>query len=230
MQSPHVLPGVYEFLENVQIGLAKNAYRILSADAQAALDQWETSGWVGGAFEKHVRANDSVAREIEMAFAPIRAKLPSAVKLFRGMIKDSSSNHYHGRLLESWTDDRKVAEHFAGLRHAGSWKSTLYDIASNKEIFDAVERFYKTGFVTFGDYKYVRSKYDPNFFDIFDKNRNSIGDGEDLKSTLLRNNEEKRSLNADRMSKAVILEKSIPRERIVWITNNLNSKEYIVRI
>ncbi|AKE44693.1 hypothetical protein AU106_gp062 [Sinorhizobium phage phiM9] len=230
MRSPHIVSGVHEFFENIQIGLAKNAYRILSSDAQTALDQWETSGWVGGALEKHFRANDMVAQEIELAFAPIRAKLPSAVKLYRGMVKDSNYNHYNGRLLESWTDDRKVAEHFAGLRHAGSWKSILYDIHSNKDIFDAVDRYEKTGFVMFDGYRYARSKQDPSMFDVFDRSRQPIGDGENLKKTLLSNNEDRKRFNADRLAKAVLIEKSIPRERIVWITNNLNSKEYIVRV
>jgi hypothetical protein len=220
-----------EFLkENVQIGLAKYAYRVLSAGAKDALDQWETSGWVGGKLEQHVRANDDIAREIETAFAPIRAKLPPKIKLYRGMIRDENASHHHGRLLESWTDDKKVAEHFAGLRQAGTWNSYEYKIYSDHEIAKAVDTYNKTGFVTFDGYRYVRNKAHPEYFDIYDRNRQPLTDGSDLEDKLRTDNENRKELNDAQRSQGVILEKMVSRDRIVWITNNLNSKEYIVRV
>lgn len=227
-----------EFLaESPQIGLAKTAYKSLSHDAKNAIDQWETSGWIGGALEKHFVANDHIAQEIEAAFAPIRHALPKMVKLYRGMQADTGhSDSYKTRHLESWTDDKKVAEHFAGLRtpeHTDkgvTWHSNLYDEFTEDEIAKAVETFNKHGFVTFKGKRYMRNKDDPQYYNIYDRHRLYVADGDNIAADLRSHSRSIKEINKDKKDQAILVEKMISRDKIVWITNNTHSKEYIVHI
>lgn len=222
--------------ESPQIGMTKKAYASLSSEARQAIDAWETAGWVGGALEKHFLANDHVAQEIETAFAPIRKILPARVKLYRGIVHDSSSTSYKTRHLESWTDDKRVAEHFAGLREVEhqekgvKWRSNLYGEFTDAEIKKAVATYNKSGFVSFNGKKYVKNKDDPAYYNVFSKSNQFITDGDDLETELRSNNQSAKDSNKDKIEKGTVIESMISRDKIIWITNNNHSKEYIVYI
>lgn len=222
---------IRELFESQQINLARKAYASLSHEARSAIDSWESMNWIGGPLEQHVLAGDEVAAEIESAFAPVRATLPDAVRLYRGYVPDAAWDRWQDKHLESWTSDRRVAEHFAGLRaRQDSKRSLLYDVPTDAEISQAVGQYERTGFVQFGGRYYKRNPEHPEYYNIYDRRRKFVTDGDDLESSLKSDQQWMQQMNQEREQRGRLTERDIPREDIVWITNNLNSKEYIVRV
>ena len=222
---------IRDLFESQQINLARKAYASLSHEARAAIDSWESMNWIGGALEQHVLAGDEVAQEIESAFAPVRATLPARVRLYRGYVPDAAWNRWQDKHLESLTSDRRVAEHFAGLRaRQNSRNSLLYDVPSDEEIKGAVDQYERRGYVKFGNRHYVRNREHPEYYNIYDRRREFVTDGDDLLASLKSDQAWMQQHNAERLSRGKLMERDIAREDIVWITNNLNSKEYIVRV
>ncbi len=210
--------------------LAKIAYRNLSYQARSALDAWESANWHNGPLITHLRANDEIAQEIEQAFAPIRAQLPETITLYRGIMADDNYHTWKDALLSSWTPDRRVAELFAGLRAGKEWSSTLYTEVSDEEIENVVRKYEEKGFVKFRNRYYIRNKEQPEYYNIYDGSRQFVTDGDDLLRDLHRDNEWNKELNAEKNQRGTVFEEEISRDRVVWITNQLNCKEFIVRI
>lgn len=218
-------------VESQAINLARKAYAGLSPEAKSAIDSWESMNWIGGALEQHMLAGDEVAQEIETAFAPVRAVLPQRVRLYRGYVPDEAWTRWQDKHLESWTTDRRVAEHFAGLRaRQDSPNSLLYDGPSDQQIQRAVDQYNRTGYVKFGNKYYVRNREHPQYYNIYNRRREFVTDGDDLKASLKSDQAWMQKLNDERTQRSRLTERDIPREDIVWITNNLGSKEYIVRV
>lgn len=210
-------------------GLAKKAYLGLGHAAKVAIDSWETSNWIGGPLEQHIIANDEVADEITAAFAPVRAQLPETVTLYRGIVLDSAFKSWETKHLTSWSTEKRVAELFAGLRYGEKWQSLLYPELSDDEITQAAEKYSRTGFLKFKNRYYVRNKDVPKYYDIYDRSKQYVTDGDNLERDLRRDNETNKEMNAEKRSRSHIMEEEIHRDRIVWITNRLNCKEFIVR-
>lgn len=185
--------------------------------------------WVGGPLEKHIRANDSVAKELQEAMKPILDSIKGdTVTLYRGTTTKTLDEK---RLLQSWSSSEKVAKHFAGLSSSQvKDKPTTYKTYTEKEIDDAVEQFNKTGFVKFDGKYYKTDKKNPGYYNIYDKDRQFLTDGDNLKDDLMSDNNDKIESNKHRTKDAVVLKQTFDKDRIIWITNNLNSKEYIVRV
>lgn len=209
--------------------LAKIAYASLGYQAKTALDAWESANWHKGPLQQHLRANDEIAQEIERAFAPVREHLPETVTLFRGIMADENYQDWKDAFLSSWTPDRRVAELFAGLRAGKEWSSTLYPEVSDEEIEKAVRKYEEKGFVKFRNRYYIRNKDMPQYYNIYDNSRQFVTDGDDLARDLHRDNEWNRELNAEKRERATVFEEEIPRDRIIWITNRLDCKEFLVR-
>lgn len=219
----------FYFLESVQISLSKKAWQSLSKEAKEAIQAWEKAMWVGGPLEKHIQDNDSVAKEIQAAMKPILDSIKGdTVTLYRGTSKDLVDEK---RFLQSWSSSEKVAKHFAGLSSSQlKDKPTTYKTYTEKEINDAVEQFNKTGFVKFDGKYYKIDKKNPGYYNIYDKDRQFLTDGNDLKDDLMSANNDKIESNKHRTKDKVVLKQTFNKDRIIWITNNLNSKEYIVRV
>lgn len=208
---------------------AKKAYGLLSHDAKRSIDSWESANWTEGSLANHVKAGDEVAQEIEAAFAPVRALLPGRVSLVRGIVKQGQFTSWQNGNLESWTIDEEVAQVFAGLRDVGSRRSFVSDVRSEEEIDAIVAKYEATGFVRVDGKYYVRNKEHPKFYNIYSSSKNYITDGDDLKKDLSSDSDWRAKANAEYEAKAHIFREDIDRDRIVWITNNLNCKEFIVR-
>jgi hypothetical protein len=210
-------------------GLAKKAYSTLSREAQSAIDLWETVNWTEGDLVNHIKANDEIAQEIEAAFAPVRASLPPKVSLYRGIIKDGSYTAWQKGILESWSSDRRVAEHFAGMRTSGSWRELLKPVKSEEEIDQLVSKYEESGFLKIDGRYYVRNREHPEYYNIYNSKKSFITDGDDLKKDLLSDQKWALEYNQKILDKAEVFSSEIDRNRIVWITNSGNSKEFIVR-
>jgi hypothetical protein len=222
----------YGYLTEAQeINLSKKAFNTLSHTARDMIESWEASNWVDGPLERAFKANNEVAQEILEAFKPVREYLQkkhgSSIKLYRGMYR-ANVNYSEQRILTSWTSDKRVAEHFAGLRRADKkWTSTLQEPITDADIKKAVDQYNKTGFVSFRGKKYKRTS-DPQYYDIYDKSRQQITDGDNLERDLKSDQDWINQINKSKLDKAVVIEKNISISKIIWLTNNLNSKEYLV--
>lgn len=222
---------LYTYLiESKEIALSYKIYKTLSSEARSAIDQWEAMNWHTGPLEKSFANKTQLAQEIINAFEPIRELLKNKhgnkIKLYRGM-KKSNKDHTSKRVLTSWTNDKQVAESFAGLRDT-SLRPFIREPLTNQEIEEAVKKYKKRGFVTVRGYKYKQSKTDPEFYDIFDRSNNFVTDGNNLYRELKDKQKEDEFANSTYLENSIILEKKVDIDKIVWITNNLNSKEFIV--
>lgn len=220
-----------EFLiESQEINLSKKIFKTLSSDAQKAIESWESVNWIGGALENHFKNNTDIAKEILSAFEPIaiylKRRYGNSILLYRGLQKGGQSRP---RVLESWTSDKRVAEHFAGLRKVDGWRSMLYPEISDREIQEAIKKYEKSGFVEFRGKRYVRNKEAPEYYNIFDRNRQFVTDGDNIEEHLRSEQQWISKINKEKLDNAILLERRIPIDDIVWITNNLDSKEFIVK-
>jgi hypothetical protein len=210
-------------------GLAKKAYASLGREAKSAIDLWETANWTEGDLVNHIKANDEVAQEIEAAFAPVRALLPAKVSLYRGIIKDGSYTAWQKGILESWSSDRRVAEHFAGMRTSKEWREILKPVRSEEEIDQLVAKYEASGYLKLDGRYYIRNRDHPQYYNIYNSRKSFITDGDDLKKDLMSDRKWALEYNQKILDKAEVFSSEIDRNRIVWITNSLGSKEFIVR-
>lgn len=215
--------------ERQEINLSIKAFKSLSHYARSAIEEWETANWDTGPLAKAVKDRNAIFDEIVAAFEPIRENLKKRhgerILLYRGMIKNPGYNKH--KLLESWTTDLKVAEHFAGLRTAVEWRSVLYDVPTDADITRAVAQYRTKGYVKFRGKTYIRNKEYPEYYNIY-RGKEFITDGDDLLAALKDDQEWLISRNRKVTDKAIILKEDVAVDRILWVTNNLNSKEFIV--
>lgn len=216
--------------ENKEISMSKKIWNTLSNKAKYYINEWEAVGWHKNNLSKSFKNNDEIAKEIIQKFTPIRnylkEKYGKTIKLYRGMIKSSNNKN---SILLSWTSDKKVAEHFAGLRSPGDWKLLLKKEISDKEINDAIKKLHSKGYTFFKDYKYILDKNDPTSVHVYFKNNYLTTDyTKYLIDNFKEQQEDVQKHNKKLLDKAIIIEKNIDIDKIVWITNNLNSKEFIV--
>lgn len=214
--------------ESLQISLAKKAFEKLSRTAKDAILQWQRDNWIGGQLEQHILRNDDVAKELRDAMKPILDSIKGdEIELFRGT---RTSNLNQPRLLESWTSSEQVARYFAGLSMSQISEIKPHrKIHSVDEIEDAVNEFKRKGFLKFNGYYYLMNKNDHNSYWIFNSERQLIVDGNDLKYDLITNNEDSIKIK-NSLNDSIVLRKKFNKSNIIWITNDLNSKEYIMRV
>jgi hypothetical protein len=217
--------------ESKTISLAMKAYASLSSAARYAIDSWEVANLQSGSLARHIEDNDDIAREVETAFKPVRDSIPGdTIMLYRGIQKIGNNDDWKNRKLESWTSDKRVAEYFAGLRYRQTAKERhLFKILSSDEIDDIVKKYERTGFVRFNNYYYLRNKENPKYYDIYDKDKQYITDGDNLRQDIEDEMSWRKEYNAEKLEKAQVFAEPIDKNKIVWITNNLNLKEFIVR-
>jgi hypothetical protein len=224
--------------ERAEIGLAKKAFVTLSSPAKSAIDEWERAGWEHGRLVKSLNANDKIAEEIYTTFAPIREKMKkvygSKIKLYRGIILDNTQ-YDKNKKYESWTSDKKIAEVFAGYRRFDIQKkhpSFFAEPISNDDIKKAMSSFKKLGFTTFLGMKYAINKKYPEFYNIYDRNRQFVTDGDtdDLENKFKKKQKEIETFNKERLKGGKVFEKTFDIDSIVWISNSLDSKEFIVKV
>jgi hypothetical protein len=209
--------------EDVGIGAVKKVPP-LSDDAKRALNSWEWSNWIDGDLSKAFESNSEIAQEINAAFEPVRnvlrKKHGKTIKLYRGKSKSelAASPSRPDRMLFSWTMDKRVAAQFAGKQKL----SPGADI-TDAQINAALQTYERTGFVSFGKYKYKRNKKHPEYYDIY-RGKEYQTDGDNLRRELERQREDAINWNKGKNDNVIIDAKQIPIEDIIWITNSAVSK------
>jgi hypothetical protein len=230
-ESPILLERIHQGKEFAQVVAAsKRAFNSLDHDCQSFISEWETANWDRGKLEAAFKGKSGFCYdEIVKAFAPVKALLHQifgdTITLHRGQRNYSEDKLNMDRTLFSWTFDERVAKDFAGQ---GS--RNLYNIPKVEDIEKAVARYERTGFTTFGRYKYKKSQEYPDYYYIYDKDNNMITDGDDLRKQLMRDREGRIHDNEVQKKRGEVKTFEIPIDDIAWITNNLNSKEFITHI
>lgn len=224
---------IVDLYESRAIGLSKKAYNSLSHEAKYAIDAWESAMWHTGRLVQSYKANDEIIQEINRAFEPVRAALPEKVKLYRGLQHDPEGINDHIGWkevpLQSWTEDRRVAEYFAGMRSDQAGENRWnHPVLSDDQIENIVRKYELTGAAKAFGHTFIRNKEYPQYYDIY-RGREYITDGDNLRQHLEDENQYRKDLMDKRANAGQVIERDIPRDDIIWITNNLNSKEYIVK-
>lgn len=203
------------------------AYKSLSSNSKRIINDWQRYNWNTGALEKGVQTGSDELNEINKAFLPVKQLLKQKfghnITLYRGQRNHSESDIDKNRKLFSWSYDKNVAAEFA--------HEPLYKETSDGEIARAVEQYNKKGFVKFRGYIYLKSKRYPNSYNIYKaSDKDFITDGDDLEHDLKSNQQDTKSLNDSRRKQGSVITRKIDIDKIIWITNQLNSKEFIVAL
>lgn len=217
------------------ISLSKKAYKTLPYEAQQAIKSWETSMWDEGELSNAFRNKNELLTTINKAFMPVKQKMHElfgdTILLHRGQrtlapkgeIVNDTGDFNENKVLFSFSFDENVAKDFAH----GNYQ---YHIPSEAEIKKAVEQYNRTGYVKFGNKHYKRLKDSPEYFGVYNSNRNYITDGDDLENLLMSNRALQMEYKEENESQGSVKSIEVPIDKILWLTNNLNSKEFIVAL
>lgn len=217
------------------IAISKKAYQSLPEDAQRAIREWETAMWDEGDLSNAYRNKSELLNVIAKAFQPVKEKMHElfgdTILLHRGQrtladkgkIRNDTGDFNEKKVLFSFSFDENVAKSFAYGRHQ-------YNVPSEEDIKKAVQQYERTGYVKFGNKHYKRMKDNPKYYGVYNSNRNFITDGDDLEYDLMSNREILLGYQKDNESNGSVKSIEVPIDKIVWLTNNLNSKEFIVAL
>lgn len=194
---------------------AQEAYKKLSPKAANAVDSWNVN-WSNGQLEMAFRNGTPLADEIRAAFEPVREQLRKVfgdtITLYRG--ERTSPLDDEKRTLLSWTPVRSLAKMFAVGREG--------DPLSDKEIEDAVAQYERIGFAQVRGNRFLRNKNSPEFFDIYNRNRQPVTDGADLGRMLRDDQREQLEDAAERRQGKSLYTAEVPVDDIVWIPLGAN--------
>lgn len=205
--------------------LAIQAYNKLGSKARDAVDHWGVN-WSTGRLEMSVRENNEIANEINAAFEPVRKKLREVygetVPAFRGEHDwgGEAEPDVEVRALLSWSPIKRIAVNYALNSLHGEPKRI-----TDEQISDAVAKYESTGYVKFRGNHYIKTKEDPSYFNIFDRDRQHVTDGDDL-SEILRDDQryiDERIASMKENSATYFAE--IPVSDIVWVPVGVNLKQ-----
>jgi hypothetical protein len=209
------------------ISAAKKAKEQLSYDGSIAIQQWQSSGWDTGPLEQAFRSHTPLAQEITTVGQGIRDALHSAfgntITLYRGQRNYEQHELTANRILFSWTSDTRVATSFAH-------NAKLTREISDEEIRQAIDQYKRLGWCKFGGYRYKKIPDAPGYYMIYGK-RETITDGDEdsMEEDFKRDQAERLSYNKRVKEQGQVVKADIPVDLIVWVTNDLNCKEFIVK-
>lgn len=163
-----------------------------------------------------------------MAFAPVQDVLKSiygdTITLYRGQRNFEQTELSNNRLLFSWTAEESVARAF-------SLNNRLFKEITDDTIKQAIDQFNRAGFCKFGGYTYKLMTDDPDYYVIYSKSE-QITDGmtRNLYRDFKREQADRAEHNAKINKVGYVVKADVPIDKIVWVTNDLNSKEFIVKL
>lgn len=212
--------------------LAIRATHSLGEVARRAVEDWNVN-WHTGRLEMAFRAGSEVAKEVAAAFSPVREKLREiygdTVPAYRGERNRPGEKVDDERTLLSWTPASSIAREYA---HGRRQPTPITD----EEIDAVVDRYDRTGYAKFRGYHYIRNKKYPEFYDIYDRDRQSITDGDDLRGSLKRDQQDILDEIAESANTSRVHFAEIPVDDIVWVpvgadfrNVNLSQPEFIAR-
>lgn len=208
---------------------ALRAERSLGYEAQTALERWLSYNWTDSKLSKDFQAGrtgtfDEIYRAAEPVRQEIRRVYGDSVLLYRGMKHQTPGEGYDmsDKRLYSWTFDEKVADGYAFPNRKWEHKPL-----TDEQIDQFVARYEEVGFVQVGGHYYKRNARYPDFYDIYDRNRQHVTDGDDLRAELKSTQSDREEMVADNLSKGAVAAKQIPVQDIVWLATT-SEKEVIV--
>lgn len=214
-------------------GLAKviaasiKAKATLSSTALAALDAWNVN-WTTGPLEQAFRSNSALAQEINHAFEPVKVVIRSTygdtIELYRGQRDYEENELTPNRVLFSWTSDPQVAKDFLN-RHQ------IRKVFTDAEIKNAIETFKRTGYCKLGSYAYKVAMDDPDMYWMYRGHENITGgDVNELEADLRDQQRDQIEYNDEMAETGTLYHTRVSVDDIVWVINDLGSKEFIVKL
>lgn len=209
------------------VNASNKAFAGLSYEAKNVLDEWESNNWDRGRLNQSHSEGSGVIEEINSAFKPVRELMHKlfgdTIKLHRGQRHFKADKLSKNRQLFSFSFDENVAKAFAH----GTIKHKVHDLAAIKK---AVADYERTGFATFAGKKYKRIPDNPKYYWIYDRNNNIITDGDNLERELMRTRDSQLLNKQEDESQGEVHSLDVPIDKIVWLSNRLGSKEFIVAL
>jgi hypothetical protein len=147
----------------------------------------------------------------------------NSITLYRGQRNYEQHELTANRILFSWTSDPRVATSFAH-------NAKLTREISDEEIKQAIDQYERLGWCKFGGYRYKKISDAPGYYMIYSK-RETITDGDEdtMEEDFKRDQAERRLHNQRVREQGQVVKADIPVDLIVWVTNDLNCKEFIVK-
>jgi len=222
---------ISQLYERAEIGWVKGLDKNLSPEARNVVSEWQSYNWHTGSLTLSYKENSDVYKEIYNTLEPIRQKMRQkygpTITLYRG--ERTYEDDGKERHLESWTASKKEAGFFAGLNTRSGQSRTNVNNYTDEEIHDFQDRLNKNGYVKVGKTMYVRNKEHPQYTNIWQGNELITDMNTDgLEKYLKDAREDKKQYVKKIENEGRVIEKQIPIENIVWITNDLGSTEFIV--
>lgn len=209
--------------------VALKAQRSLSYDAERALERWLSFNWTEGNLSKDFQnGRGGIFAEIYEAGEPVREEIRKvygdSVLLYRGMKNESPGGKYDtsDNRLYSWTFDEKVAQGYAYRNRMWNYKPL-----SAAEVDKLVARYEEVGYVRYSGRYYKRSAIDPDYYDIYDRHRQHITDGNDIREEIEGNERDRAEMEQHKKDHGSVSAKQIPVKDIVWLATT-SEKEVIV--
>lgn len=199
----------------------------LSYDAEYAISTWQSFNWHIGELQTAFINKTELAKEVYQTFEPVRKMLKNkygnTIRLYRAQSILKPDQIHQNRILFSWTGDLKTAKEFA-------WGNAKFNPPmTDEQIRKAVETFNKYGMVKVRGTTYRINKSNPEYTDMY-KGKEYVTDmyTKELEDTLREYHQEwPLETEQKRKSKVKIYVSDVPIDKIVWVTNDLGSKEFI---
>lgn len=200
--------------------LAKKAYESLGGLARNAVDQWNVN-WHTGAMEQAFREDSAIAKEINAAFEPVRAKMREiygdTIPMYRGEENEEvSRDDLQQRQLLSWTPLKALGRQFAMSGYIEPKPIT------DEEINRVVKQYEESGYVKYRGKRYIVNRQNPDYYNIYDSARQPITDGDDLEASLRDDKAWIDDQTAERKSGGRLYFAGVPVSDTVWIPVNGN--------
>lgn len=209
------------------INAANKASKSLSYDAKKAIEDWQYANWDRSKMQQSYHDKDGLFHEIQQAFEPVKSVLKQlfgdTIRLHRGQRHIKDEDKSQNRPLFSFSFDEQVAKDFA--------HGKLDKESSEEDIDAAVKQFERTGFTTFRGQKFKKTD-NPKYYNIYDRRNDFVTDGvvAQLRDDLAKIAQHATSYNDERRARGSVHTIDVPIDKIFWVTNDLNSKEFIVAL
>lgn len=199
----------------------------LGPEGRHAIDAWNVN-WDTGSLEKAYQANSALTLEVDQAFAPVRKALQATygptITLYRGQRNYKTEDLTPNRVLFSWTSDINVATKFAINKR-------LMREFTDAEVTQAIQQFHRAGFCKFAGHTFKLMRTDPDYYMIY-KGQEEITDGDvaSIEQDFKDEQAERVAYNQKAKENGTVMSEDVDINLIVWMTNELNCKEFIVKL
>ena len=211
------------------VSLVKKIKQHLPPNAQNAISTWSQGIQSSG---NNPLENPKILAILESEFLPVRELLiklfGTHIMLYRGEKPRSNDTELHsgGREIYSWTANPKIANIHAN-------HSQLLPEFSDDAIKKTLNQYKNTGYAKLGDYSFISSKTDTDWFNLYYKKEYQTEyENDEIEDVLQDIKNDRKSQNTNiHSNQGNVYKKSISIDDIVWLmdAHNFTELEFIVK-